>query len=354
MYLMLFADIYPELAEAETLTITTKGYPKLPDDEYALLESYCPDPKCNCRRVMLNVVSRRDIENGEPRYLASISYGFDRDSEFAGPELDPLNRQSQYAPALLAIVKEILKDPNYVARLEKHYRMAKKAATSSDPAVKEKIARFQAEEEEIYRGSKSTGAGASEKKVRSRPGGKSGTQGLREQMEKKEETIPKAMRPAYEAVVAITDDFCAKYLDEEYAQLSRKLAAALARKRPSPLAQGKPKMWASGIVYTLGSVNFLWDKTQTPHMSASELCQRFGVGKSGCSDRARSIMGMFRISQADPRWYRTSKMDDNPLAWMISINGLILDIRDAPREIQEEALRRGLIPYIPKAKEIGR
>lgn len=174
-------------------------------------------------------------------------------------------------------------------------------------------------------------------------------------MEKKqEETVPKAMRPAYEAVVAITDAFCKEHLDEEYVQLSPKLAAALARKRPSPLAQGKPQMWACGIVYALGSVNFLWDKTQTPHMSAGELCQRFGAGKSGCSAKARSIMDMFRIVQADPRWYRPSKMDDNPLAWLISVDGFILDARHAPRDIQEEALRRGLIPYIPKAKDSRR
>jgi hypothetical protein len=31
------------------------------------------------------------------------------------------------------------------------------------------------------------------------------------------------------------------------------------------------------------------------------------------------------------------------------VNGLIVDIRDMPREAQEEAFRRGLIPYIPSA-----
>ena len=29
------------------------------------------------------------------------------------------------------------------------------------------------------------------------------------------------------------------------------------------------------------------------------------------------------------------------------INGLVVDAREAPREIQEEALRGGLIPYLP-------
>ena len=33
---------------------------------------------------------------------------------------------------------------------------------------------------------------------------------------------------------------------------------------------------------------------------------------------------------------------------MIEVNGLLIDARYAPREVQEEALRRGFIPYLPK------
>ena len=32
---------------------------------------------------------------------------------------------------------------------------------------------------------------------------------------------------------------------------------------------------------------------------------------------------------------------------MVSVNGLIVDVRRMPRAIQEEAYRKGLIPYIP-------
>jgi len=32
------------------------------DDEYVLLEACCTDPACDCRRVMLNVASRRGAE----------------------------------------------------------------------------------------------------------------------------------------------------------------------------------------------------------------------------------------------------------------------------------------------------
>jgi hypothetical protein len=344
MYMTLLAQIYPDMALAETRTIQTRGYPGLPDDEYALLEAYCLDPKCHCRRVMINVTSRRDAERGTMRYLASISYGFDRNDEFAGPELDPINPQSQHAETLFDLVQKVLQDPDYVARLKEHYRLAKKASSSPDPSVRQTVARLRAEEEEMLSGRKPSRARPETSKGRVPPSSKAGGQvpdGSRG------ESVPSAMRPIYVTITAITNDFCREHLDDEYAQLARKLAATLARKRPSPLGQGKPQTWACGIVYALGSVNFLWDKTQTPHMSAGELCQRFGVGKSGCSARARQIMDLLRIGPADPEWYRPSKLDDNPMAWMIMVDGLIVDARRAPRVIQEEAARKGLIPYLP-------
>ena len=44
-------------------------------------------------------------------------------------------------------------------------------------------------------------------------------------------------------------------------------------------------------------------------------------------------------------------MEDNPLVWMLSVNGLLMDIRDAPREAQVVAFEKGLIPYIPADRQ---
>jgi hypothetical protein len=163
------------------------------------------------------------------------------------------------------------------------------------------------------------------------------------------ESVPKAMRPTFEAIVGLTDTVCKEHLNEEYAQLCRQLAAALARKRPSPLAKGRPETWACGIAYTIGSVNFLFDKTQTPYMRAEQLCGLFGVSKSTGAAKACAIRDLFQMIPFDPRWCLPSKLADNPLAWLIEVDGLIVDARHAPRAIQEEAFRLGLIPYIPGA-----
>src|SRR6202008_4042504 len=65
------------------------------------------------------------------------------------------------------------------------------------------------------------------------------------------------------------------------------------RKRPSPLVSGKPQTWACGIVRTIGWVNFLDDKSQTPHMKLTAIDKAFGVGEStgqGKSKLIRSIL----------------------------------------------------------------
>jgi len=164
-------------------------------------------------------------------------------------------------------------------------------------------------------------------------------------------SVPENMRPAYERVVALIDSFCAQYLNEEYAQLSRELAAALARKRPSPMARGQPEIWACGIVYALGTVNFLFDASQKPHIRADALCAAFGVKQSSGSNKARFIRDMFGMFQFDPDWCLPSMIDRNPMVWFLSVNGLIVDIRRMPREAQVVAYEKGLIPYIPADRE---
>jgi len=164
---------------------------------------------------------------------------------------------------------------------------------------------------------------------------------------RREERVPKAMRERFDEVVALTDEVCRRHLNDEYAELSRKAAAALARKRPSPLARGQAKVWACGIVYALGSTNFLWDKTQTPHLSAEELCDLFGVAKSTGSSKASQIRDMLNMVPFDWHWMLPSLIEKTPLVWMVSVDGLIVDVRSMPRPVQQEALRKGLIPYLP-------
>ena len=160
-------------------------------------------------------------------------------------------------------------------------------------------------------------------------------------------TVPKIVKPRFDEVVGLIDAICHAQLTDEYATVARELAAALARKRPSPLMRGHTRTWACGVTYTIGVVNFLFDPAQRPHVRGSDLCALFGVSQSAGAAKSREIMRLFDIVQLDPRWSLPSKLADNPLVWLIPVNGVLVDVRQMPRDLQEQAYQLGLIPFVP-------
>lgn len=164
---------------------------------------------------------------------------------------------------------------------------------------------------------------------------------------KRKPTPDEAKHQAVEEIAGLVSAFCTDHLNEEYADLCRRLTEKLARKRPSPLVSGGPNTWACGIVRTIGWVNFLDYKAQTPHMKFTAIDKAFGVGESTGQGKSMLIRKMFKIGRMVPEWSLRSLIGQNPMAWMIQVNGFLVDARCLKREIQEEALRKGLIPYIP-------
>ncbi|MDQ2713748.1 MAG: DUF6398 domain-containing protein [Chloroflexota bacterium] len=161
------------------------------------------------------------------------------------------------------------------------------------------------------------------------------------------EQVPKDMQARFDEITQLTNDFSKTHLTDEYAALLRQLTAALCRKRPSPLSQGKVPTWACAIIHAVGAVNFLFDSSQTPHVPARQIASSFDLSVSTMQARSKQIRDLFDMYQMDPKWTLPSMIDQNPLVWMIQVNGLIIDAHHAPREIQEEAFYKGLIPYIP-------
>ncbi len=165
------------------------------------------------------------------------------------------------------------------------------------------------------------------------------------------ERVPGTMQARYDEIVALTDAFCETRLNAECAQVCRQMVATLGRKRLSPLQTGQANTWAAGIIHAVATVNFLFDKSVTPHTTFDELAEAFGRAKSTIGSKSKEIRDMLKIGPMDPNWTLPSRIDDNLMAWMISVDGLIYDARYLPREIQEEAYRKGLIPYVPGDKD---
>ena len=165
------------------------------------------------------------------------------------------------------------------------------------------------------------------------------------------ERVPVKMRAKFEDIVALTDEFCQERLNEEYRQVVREATAALCRKRPSPLVRGRIDIWACGIVLAVGSVNFLYDRSQDPHLSSAEVCDGFGVKNSTASNKSRVIRDELGMRPLDLDWCLPSLLDRHPLAWLIEVNGLLVDARYVPKEVQEIAFEKGFIPYVPGEKQ---
>jgi len=159
--------------------------------------------------------------------------------------------------------------------------------------------------------------------------------------------VPAAVKPVFDDIVSITDLFCQQHLDAEYTALCVKLTAKLARKRPSPLLRGDRGIWAAGIVYAIGRVNFLADPAQKPHLRTEELADLLGVKQTTMANKGRLIADTLRIGLMDPEFSRRDMIDNNPMAWLLQVDGFLVDARQLPPELQVQAWRRGLIPYVP-------
>jgi hypothetical protein len=145
MGMLTFNTFFPELAIEEMRVLHIKGMGIVPDGEYGLLEFYCDELDCDCRRVIINIVSQKS-----GKFLASISYGWEsiefyenwtgnrKDArEAMGPYLDPLNEQSDYAPVFFRLfIKHVLPDSTYVERLKRHYNLFKSALAKKQSLLK--------------------------------------------------------------------------------------------------------------------------------------------------------------------------------------------------------------------------
>jgi hypothetical protein len=73
----------------------------------------------------------------------------------------------------------------------------------------------------------------------------------------------------------------------------------------------------------------------------------FGIAASTGQNKSKEIRDVLNMGPLSPDWTLPSQLTDNPMVWMLQINGLMIDIRQAPIELQELAYEKGLIPFIP-------
>lgn len=163
--------------------------------------------------------------------------------------------------------------------------------------------------------------------------------------------VPAVVRPYADQVVAVTDSVCREHLDVEYSDLCRRVVGKLGRKRPSPLTRGDLRIWAAGVVYAVGQLNFMFDPAQSPHATTDQLSGWLGVKKTTMANKARLIRDTLKLSHFDTEFTRRDLADASPLTWLLQVDGMLIDIRYAPVYLQLQAFELGLIPYVPGASD---
>jgi hypothetical protein len=159
--------------------------------------------------------------------------------------------------------------------------------------------------------------------------------------------VPAALRERVESLMARIDPFCAEHLNSDYRDLIHEAVAALARKRPSPLLTGREPSWCAGAVHAIGTTNFLFDSSQSPHCAPKAIYDHFGVAASTALNHSKKIRDLLDIRPFAHRWLLPSLLEESAIPWMLEVNGFMVDVRTLPVEIQAEACAKGLIPSVP-------
>lgn len=101
------------------------------------------------------------------------------------------------------------------------------------------------------------------------------------------------------------------------------------------------------MVYAVGQANFLFDSSRLPTATPDQLSVAFGLAKGTMGSKAKQVRDLLRISPFEPEFLRSDVVAENPMAWLVQVDGLVYDARRLSLDLQTAAFRCGIIPYIP-------
>ena len=136
-------------------------------------------------------------------------------------------------------------------------------------------------------------------------------------------------------LIEMTDAFCLEYLNQEYMILCGKLIKKLARKREVPFKRGKLEIWAAAVIYTIGSINFLFDKSSEPYISSDLINQSFNTKKTTVSAKASKLKKLFDLWYFSPDFSTKEMEKSSPFNNMVMVDGIIVPMSNLPEETQQ-------------------
>ena len=109
----------------------------------------------------------------------------------------------------------------------------------------------------------------------------------------------------------LTNAFCDKYLDEEYKKLCVKVIKRMASEDNVPFNRGSLENWAASILYALGQVNYLFNKThEGAYVSRKTLLRFYHAKSSTITNKSSEIKKKYNLDSRE--YYTRTTLEDNP------------------------------------------
>ncbi len=131
--------------------------------------------------------------------------------------------------------------------------------------------------------------------------------------------------------------YCKKHLDDDYLRLCNKLFNDLFESDDEIFNRGKENIWAAAIVWAIGSVNFLGDKSFDPSASLSDVCNYFKVKTSTVGQKASRIREWFDMDYFNDYYQREDSQISGLLKSLVMIEDGFIVPRDLPDNESEES-----------------
>ena len=125
-----FHEFFPQEAQQETAVYFASTDSSLAGGYYAFLESYCSNPECDCREVVILIEPQRgdDLLNFDrfARPIAVINYAWEKPLSKSNPGLHSDTPKSSRATVALNVFRGYVEThAGYQKKLRQHYAMMK-------------------------------------------------------------------------------------------------------------------------------------------------------------------------------------------------------------------------------------
>ncbi|MCB0660873.1 MAG: hypothetical protein KDC04_08055, partial [Saprospiraceae bacterium] len=104
----------------------------------------------------------------------------------------------------------------------------------------------------------------------------------------------------------------------------------LDERRSGLLRTGKPELWASAIVHTVGILNFLFDPTFEPMIKAEDISQYYEVNHTLMLSKSKFIREKEDLGLQSEEFLVENTKLNNPLKKYTVIGGIIVRKDDIP------------------------